>query len=325
MIAFLLSFPGGGTRTGSDGDHGTTDPVAALGQQVTLLHGGAIAPVQSMLALADPPGNGVDLVAHGEGHGWFYDRNSGRFQSERNTQDISVNALLARIAPTNEFTFTLVGENTGPRLAVDRDGDGLFNLTELDHGFDPLDPLSRSGNSPPRLNPVPPFFATLPALRTHPGLRVSTTNITATDVDLPAQTLTFSLTDDAPPGATIHPATGFFSWTPPLNEPGGERRIAVRVTDDGAPPLDRVGRVSVTIVPLRARHIERQPTSGDVFIVWDAVFDVRYRVQCKDQLDELVWRNLTVGISFLLPDAAATVDSTTKNVAQRFYRIGLLE
>src|SRR5207237_9158442 len=36
---------------------------------------------------------------------------------------------------------------------------------------------------------------------------------TATDSDIPAQTLTFSL-DSAPPGATVDAAIGVFKWTP---------------------------------------------------------------------------------------------------------------
>src|SRR5262245_25557018 len=55
---------------------------------------------------------------------------------------------------------------------------------------------------------------------------------------------------DAPPGATIDPTNGWFSWKQPLTEPAGVRRIAVRVRDDGLPPLDHIDRLSVTIVRL---------------------------------------------------------------------------
>ena len=37
---------------------------------------------------------------------------------------------------------------------------------------------------------------------------------TATDADLPANTLTFSLSGE-PVGASIDPNTGVFTWTPP--------------------------------------------------------------------------------------------------------------
>jgi VCBS repeat-containing protein len=60
----------------------------------------------------------------------------------------------------------------------------------------------------------------------------------ATDADLPANTLTFSLEPGAPAGAAIDPATGLFTWTPP--DGPGEVTIGVRVSDDGDPALSDV-------------------------------------------------------------------------------------
>lgn len=59
---------------------------------------------------------------------------------------------------------------------------------------------------------------------------------TATDPDIPANTLTFSLDAGAPAGASIHPQTGAFSWTPGLGDVGNHL-IVVRVTDDGDPAM----------------------------------------------------------------------------------------
>ena len=55
---------------------------------------------------------------------------------------------------------------------------------------------------------------------------------TATDADLPANALTFSLSG-APAGA-FDPATGAFSWTPADD---GILSVTVLVTDDGDPQL----------------------------------------------------------------------------------------
>lgn len=54
---------------------------------------------------------------------------------------------------------------------------------------------------------------------------------TATDADLPAQTLTFALGAGAPAGATIDPATGVFSWTPSEAQGPGTYEIRVTVSD----------------------------------------------------------------------------------------------
>ncbi|MCB1125413.1 MAG: lamin tail domain-containing protein, partial [Verrucomicrobiae bacterium] len=57
---------------------------------------------------------------------------------------------------------------------------------------------------------------------------------TATDSDVPAQTLTFSLAG-APEGASIDPDTGAFSWRPDEAQGPGEYPITVWVVDDGSP------------------------------------------------------------------------------------------
>ena len=63
---------------------------------------------------------------------------------------------------------------------------------------------------------------------------------TATDADLPANTLTFSLDAGAPAGASIDPATGLFTWTPSEAQGPGVYPVTVRVTDNGTPPPGRL-------------------------------------------------------------------------------------
>jgi hypothetical protein len=70
---------------------------------------------------------------------------------------------------------------------------------------------------------------------------------TATDADLPAQTLTFSLDPGAPPGAGINASTGVFTWTPTECQSTGVRSIAICVTDNGSPPLSDCETFSVTV------------------------------------------------------------------------------
>jgi hypothetical protein len=58
----------------------------------------------------------------------------------------------------------------------------------------------------------------------------------ATDADLPGNSLSFSLVG-APEGAVIDAATGAFSWTPTEAQGPGSYSFTVRVTDDGSPNL----------------------------------------------------------------------------------------
>ena len=62
-----------------------------------------------------------------------------------------------------------------------------------------------------------------------------TFTVSATDADLPANNLVFSLAANAPSGATIDPSTGHFSWTPQPGTSLGSHRVTIRVTDDGVP------------------------------------------------------------------------------------------
>jgi len=68
----------------------------------------------------------------------------------------------------------------------------------------------------------------------------------ATDADLPANTLTFSLDAVVPAGATINSTTGVFSWTPASGQIGGNS-VTVRVTDNGAPTLSDFEAITVQV------------------------------------------------------------------------------
>lgn len=61
--------------------------------------------------------------------------------------------------------------------------------------------------------------------------------VVATDVDVPTQTLTYSLGSNAPAGATIDPSTGVFQWRPTRSVTPGPYQITVRATDSGTPAL----------------------------------------------------------------------------------------
>jgi len=69
---------------------------------------------------------------------------------------------------------------------------------------------------------------------------------TATDADLPANGLTFSLMG-APDGASIDADTGLFTWTPGEAQGPGSYRFEVVVTDDGAGALSDAGTLAVTM------------------------------------------------------------------------------
>src|SRR5439155_469778 len=80
---------------------------------------------------------------------------------------------------------------------------------------------------------VPPVIAAIGPKTVNEGQAIAFT-ASATDANLHAQTLTYSLGSGAPAGAAIQPATGVFSWTPTEAQGPGDYPISVRVSDGTA-------------------------------------------------------------------------------------------
>ncbi|GIK36271.1 MAG: hypothetical protein BroJett011_01040 [Chloroflexota bacterium] len=69
---------------------------------------------------------------------------------------------------------------------------------------------------------------------------------TASDSDLPPNTLTFSLVN-APSGATINSSTGAFTWTPSETQGPGSYILTVIVNDNGNPALTDSETITITV------------------------------------------------------------------------------
>jgi len=87
----------------------------------------------------------------------------------------------------------------------------------------------REVNRAPVVTPVDNQF-------TGPNLTLVVTN-TASDPDVPANTLRFSLGAGAPANAAIDTASGVFTWTPTVEQAPSANPITVIATDDGQPAL----------------------------------------------------------------------------------------
>ena len=96
-------------------------------------------------------------------------------------------------------------------------------------------------NQPPTLEPIAP--ATVEEGRTW------TLTARASDADLPAQSLRFSLDAGAPAGATIDPVSGVLQWTPDEDAGASTQSVTVRVTDDGPGGLSATRRFEITVRP----------------------------------------------------------------------------
>jgi len=168
------------------------------------------------------------------------------------------------------------------------------------------------------VNPVnhPPVLAPIADQMVHALMTVAVTN-SATDPDLPAQTLSFSLETNVPAGAVIDPTNGVFVWTPSDVELG-TNAVTVRVTDNGSPPLSDAKTFSVTVFERPVLQASLT-SSNEVTLVWTAIPDRVYRVQFKSDLSDATWQDMT-------PDVTATEFTASKVdaldvAAQRFYRV----
>ncbi len=93
-----------------------------------------------------------------------------------------------------------------------------------------------------------PDLAALNDYTVNPGQPINFQALAA-DADLPINALSFELISP-PPGAAIDPASGWFSWRPPVVLAGTTNSIQVEVLDDGLPALNVQRSFNVIVNPL---------------------------------------------------------------------------
>ncbi len=142
IIAFLMAFSGSdlpapkGGRMEPPGPP-SLDAHAAVGKQITVADGSNLSPAQSQFlanSLVLAPEGRVDLVAKGVYEsvlrGYTY-VGANQFQSDQAGDVLEYEELLARAAPGNEITFTVVPVGYGNRIGIDRDWDGVLDGDKL--------------------------------------------------------------------------------------------------------------------------------------------------------------------------------------------------
>ena len=95
-------------------------------------------------------------------------------------------------------------------------------------------------------NQAPVLAAVADAVVTE-GTESVVTNV-ATDGDLPANGLVYSLGTNAPAGMTIDPGTGVLNWTPGEAPGSSTNVVTVEVVDDGVPALSAQQTFTVTVL-----------------------------------------------------------------------------
>jgi hypothetical protein len=156
--------------------------------------------------------------------------------------------------PANSLTFSLLNAPTGASINAST---GAFSWTPTEAqgpGSFPVTIRVTDNGSPNRfaeetltitVNEVnaAPVLASIGNRSGTVGNTLSFT-ATATDGDLPTNTLTFSLDPGAPAGASINSTTGVFTWTPAT---AGSFPVTIRVTDNGTPSRSASETITITV------------------------------------------------------------------------------
>lgn len=207
----------------------------------------------------------------------------------------------------------------GPQAADISQGrfpDGAATITTFTH------PTPGAANSVLLPN-TPPAIAAIPDCTVIQGQWLTFT-VSATDTDLPPQQLTFNLDAGAPTNATINPGTGLFSWQPTPAQAPATNSIAVRVTDNGSPPLSATATFTVCVAPRpRVTAVVPAPADNGCALTFVTVPGKTYRVEGTASLANPAWQPLgpdTVAVS-----ESRTVLDQSPGGAQRFYRIVVVQ
>jgi hypothetical protein len=212
--------------------------------------------------------------------------------------------------PIDTVTF---GEQTN-NISQGRFADGATTLYYMTTPT-PRGPntIGGDGNTAPNLNPIANQTATL-------GQTITFT-ATATDPDVPAQTLSYSLDAGAPAGATIGSVSGQFSWTPIPAQAPSTNNITVRVTDNGI-PAKSASRVVTVIVRMPPQITIGKTGPGQVSISFDTIAGRTYRVEYKTNLTDAAWIPLQpAGVA----GGSSLIVQDNLGAGQRFYRIVQLD
>src|SRR6185436_19759895 len=126
----------------------------------------------------------------------------------------------------------------------------------------------------------------------------------ATDSDLPANSLTFSLEGTVPAGASINATTGVFSWTPTESQGPGTYTFTVKVTDNGVPNLSDEEEIDVVVS--ETNHAPVLAAIGDQAV--DEEDELSFTASATDS--DLPANSLTFSLEGTVP-AGASINATT--------------
>lgn len=154
----------------------------------------------------------------------------------------------AVISSTGEFTWT-PSETHGP-------GTYTVPVRVADDGTPPLSATLTFVVTVSEVN-ARPIPTGLPPQSVNEGSTLSL-QLSATDTDIPAQSLTYSFGPGNPEGVAVS-ASGSFSWSPSEAQGPGNYTVSVVLVDNGVPPLSATNTFSITV-----QEVNVAPVMGSI-------------------------------------------------------------
>ena len=245
------------------------------------------------------------------------------------------NIYLNNISVVTPRTFTYSLAPGAPAGAAVNATNGIFTWTPTEAqgpATNIISVIATDNSSPPRTatntftvvvteTNSAPVLAAIGNRVVHAGMAVTFTN-SASDSDIPANTLTYSLDPGAPGTAGISPFTGIFLWITSESFAGTTNPVTVRVTDNGTPAKSDTKSFSISVLPRPAVQ-SVDYAGGVVTINWSSINGISYRAQYKDNLTDPGWIDLTA--TNVVANSSLTTVQDTPGVPQRFYRVMVVE
>lgn len=242
--------------------------------------------------------------------------NVGLTQYTRGFTNASLGAIYIVFGASNG-TVALSGKTAQFTPTISTNGLGSFQFAVTDNsGFSYTNSvnvhiIAPSANTAPVLAPIANTNINV-------GVNLSITS-QATDSDIPAQTLTYTL-PTAPVNATIGSANGVVAWRPLVSQANTTNPFSVVVTDSGTPAMSATQNFSVIVNPLAAPSAISAGINNGLFnLVISGQSGPDYAVQTSSNL--LDWNTIFITNSPTLPFNWSDTNASSQPV--EFYRIKL--
>jgi len=219
------------------------------------------------------------------------------------------------LVPTNNIVFGGSGSNRTVTVtpAANRYGTATITITVSDGTLTASDSFILTVNS---VNDAP-VLAAVQDRAIGTGRTMTITNI-ASDVDLPAQALTFGLLT-APSGALLGSSNGILTWRPAVAQAGSTNPFSVMVGDNGTPVMSTTQKFTVVVNPYLKPTVSTAAvaTNGHFQCIITGDSGPDYNVWASTNLAD--WSPLFTTNSPTLPFAWSDPDAG--NFIMRFYRV----